>query len=80
MNIERVRYFLLWCTIINYGWIIVWFLLVVLGRPWVYGVWRRWFHLSTEEFDRLNFTGMMFYKIGVLLFNLVPLIVLFIIS
>lgn len=80
MSIEKIRQVLLWCTIINYIWIVVWFLLVVLARQWVYRLWGKWFRLSTEQFDRLNFTGMMLYKIGVLLFNLVPLLALYIVK
>jgi hypothetical protein len=80
MSLEKIRYLLLWCTIINYAWIILWFLLVVLGRQWMYKLWGKWFHLSNERFDFLNFTGMMLYKIGVLLFNLVPLIALYIVK
>lgn len=80
MSLEKIRYLLLWCTIINYAWIVLWFLLVVLGREWIYRLWGRWFQLSTEQFDRLNFTGMMLYKIGVLLFNLVPLTALYIVK
>jgi len=36
----------------------------------------RWFRLSDEQFDALHYLGMLIYKIGILLFNLVPLIVL----
>lgn len=80
MNIEKLRHLLLWCTVINYGFVVFWFLLVVFGRRRLYALWGKWFHLSAEQFDRLNFTGMMLYKIGVLLFNLVPLIALYVIS
>lgn len=79
MNIEKLRYLLFLCTILNYGFVVVWFLLVVLARQPLYVIWGKWFHLSGEQFDRLNFTGMMLYKVGILLFNLVPLIALYII-
>jgi hypothetical protein len=36
----------------------------------------RWFHLSVEQIDALHYTGMALYKIGILLFNLVPYIAL----
>jgi hypothetical protein len=39
-------------------------------------LWRRWFHLTAEQFDAINFAGIMLYKVGVLLFNLVPTLVL----
>jgi hypothetical protein len=80
MNIEKLRYLLLWCAVLNYGFVTLWFLLVVFARRPLYAVWGKWFHLSGEQFDRLNFTGMMLYKIGILLFNLVPLVALFIVK
>jgi hypothetical protein len=36
-----------------------------------------WFHLSREQFDALHYAGMAVYKVGILLFNLVPLTALF---
>jgi hypothetical protein len=36
----------------------------------------RWFRLSDEQFDTLHYLGMSIYKIGILLFNLVPFVVL----
>ncbi len=40
----------------------------------------RWFRLSDERFDALHYAGMSIYKIGVLLFNLVPWLALELIS
>ena len=37
----------------------------------------RWFKLSAETFDAIHYSGMAVYKIGILLFNLVPLVALF---
>jgi len=34
------------------------------------------FRLSDEQFDAIHYGGMSIYKIGILLFNLVPFIVL----
>jgi len=70
---------LLWCTVINYGFLLVWFLLLALPHQWLYRLWGTWFHLSAEQFDALSFAGMVIYKIGILLFNLVPLIALLIV-
>jgi hypothetical protein len=36
----------------------------------------RWFHLSREQFDAIHYGGMSIYKIGIVLFNLVPFVVL----
>ena len=77
MTIEIVRGALLWCTVINYAVLLIWFLLLVLTHKWIYRVWRRWFQLTAEQFDALNFGGIILYKLGILLFNLVPLLALY---
>ena len=72
MNMYTIRSTLLWCTIMNYALLIVWFLLYLLPHEWLYRIWRKWFHLSDEQFDGLNFAGMTFYKMCIALFNFVP--------
>ena len=76
MSIELARKFLLWCTVINYGVLLAWFLVFMLARDWMRRFHGRWFRLSEEQFDALHYAGMSIYKIGILLFNLVPLLVL----
>jgi hypothetical protein len=71
-----VRKALLWCAVINYGVLLVWWLFFMLAHDWIYGFHNRWFHLSVEQFDALHYAGMALYKIGILLFNLVPYIAL----
>ncbi len=79
MSTQTVISALLWCTVINYGMLLLWFVLVALPHQWLYRLWGKWFQLSAEQFDALNFAGMSIYKIGILLFNLVPLIALWIV-
>ena len=76
MSIAIVRKVLLWCAVINYGVLIVWWLFFLFAHDWMYGLHSRWFHLSVEQFDALHYAGMVLYKIGILLFNLVPSIAL----
>jgi hypothetical protein len=76
MSIELTRNFLLWCTVINYGILLVWFLVFTLARDWMRRFHGRWFRLSDEQFDALHYMGMSIYKIGILLLNLVPFLVL----
>jgi len=80
MNIEFMREFLLWCTIINFGLLIVWWLGFVVARDWMHRLHGKWFRLSDERFDAAHYTGMAVFKIGIMLFNLVPLIVLYIVG
>jgi hypothetical protein len=80
MTLEVVREALLWCAVINYGLLLVWFLLVVLPHAWLYRLWGRWFRLSTEQFDTVNLAGIVLYKVGIILFNLVPYLALRIVA
>jgi hypothetical protein len=80
MSIELTRSLLLWCTVINYAILLVWFLVFTLARDWMRRFHGRWFRLSDEQFDALHYVGMSIYKIGILLFNLVPFVVLWIVG
>lgn len=76
MTFELTRTFLLWCTVFDYAVLILWFVAFACGGDWLYRMHGRWFHFSREQFDAIHYAGMSVYKIGILLFNLVPLVVL----
>jgi Family of unknown function (DUF6868) len=76
MTISVGRQLLLWCTGIDYGVLLFWFLAFVFAHEWMHRLHSRWFRLSREQFDALHYAGMSIFKIGILLFNLVPFIVL----
>jgi hypothetical protein len=80
MNIETLRRVLLWCTVINYGILLVWFLFFMLAHDWMYQLHGRWFRLSVEQFDMLHYVGISVYKLGIILLNLVPYIALHIVT
>jgi hypothetical protein len=76
VSIEVTRSFLLWCTVINYGILLVWFLVFVFAHDWIQRIHGRWFRLSSDQFDALHYAGMSIFKIGIILLNLVPFVVL----
>jgi hypothetical protein len=76
MTIEATRDFLLWCTALNYGILLAWFLVFAFAHDRILSIHGKWFHLSRDQFDALHYAGMSIYKIGIILLNLVPLIVL----
>jgi hypothetical protein len=76
MNPALLSSFLLYCTILNYLVLLLWFAVYVLARDWMFRLHGRWFHLTQGQFESLHYGGMAVYKIGILLFNLVPLIAL----
>ena len=80
MTIETARDILLWCIVINYAVLLVWFLFFSLAHNSIYRLHGRWFRLSTEQFDSIHYAGMAIYKIGILLFNLVPYVALLIVG
>jgi hypothetical protein len=80
MSLELTRSFLLWCTVINYGVMLLWFVVFAFAHDWLQRIHGRWFRLSTDQFDALHYGGMSIFKIGIVLFNLVPFVVLSIVG
>lgn len=76
MSIELARDVLLWCAAINYGALLWWFLFFNFAHDWMHRLHGRWFRLSAEQSDAIHYAGMAIYKIGILLFNLVPYVAL----
>ena len=76
MTIEMIRETLLWCSIINMGLLLWWFLFFSLAHDWLFRYHSRWFSLSIERFDSIHYIGMAVFKLGIFLFNLVPYIAL----
>jgi hypothetical protein len=76
MTIDVARRFLMWCTIVDYGILSVWFGAFVFAHDLMQSVHGRWFQLSRNQFDAIHYGGMSIFKIGIMLFNLVPFVVL----
>jgi hypothetical protein len=61
MNIEMTRSFFLWCTVINYGLLLVWALLFRLAHDGMLRLWGKWVRVSVEQYDILNVAGITLY-------------------
>jgi hypothetical protein len=72
MTIDMVRDALLWCFIINTGLLLWWFMFFTLAHDWVYKFHGKWFKLTVDKFDVIHYAGMLFFKICIFLFNIVP--------
>jgi hypothetical protein len=75
ITIETLRDALMWCTIINFATLALWGALSVL-TPRVIHWPARWLRLTPEQIDVINYAGILLFKMGVILFNLVPYIAL----
>lgn len=76
MALETVRSALAWCTVLNIVAFLWWFLWFWLGHDFMYRIQSKWFRLSVEQFDALNYAMMGAYKLAIILFNLVPYLAL----
>lgn len=77
MDLDFWCRFLLYTLALNYSILMLWFLLIVFARDWVKRLHGQWFQLSDLTFDAIHYGGMAIYKVGIFLFNLVPLIAIY---
>jgi len=80
MDVEIVKQTLLWCAVINYGFLLVWFVFFALGSSWIYRMHSMWFAIERERFDAIHYSGMAFLKIAAFVFTLCPYIALRIVT
>jgi len=72
MTVETIRDVLGWCAVINLGLLLWWCLFFMLAHDWMYRIHGKWFKLPVERFDAIHYSGMAFFKICILLFNIAP--------
>ncbi len=80
MTIELIMSVLGWCTLINFALLIWWFLFLVVAHEWTLGLHTKWFRISPEKFDVIHYSLMGVFKMGVIIFNLVPYLALRIVT
>jgi uncharacterized protein DUF6868 len=69
-----------WSAVINFGLLMWWFLWILFAHDFVYRMHSKWFKVSVEKFDAIHYAGMAFYKITIIVFNVVPYLALQIIT
>jgi hypothetical protein len=52
--------------------LLLWFLLYLIVPGWMFEMNAKWFNIGKRDFDLINFFGMGFFKISILLFFLLP--------
>ena len=80
MDIELLTSFFMWCTILNFGFLIFSFLFLVFAGDFVYKKHSKWFSLSREMFNVVIYSFLGMYKIVFLVFNLIPYVALLIVG
>ena len=77
MTADSLREFLLWSLAVNYTILLTWFSAFVFARGFMRRLHGRWFDLSEQTFDAVHYGGMAAYKIAIFVFNLAPLVALY---
>jgi len=49
---------------------------LALAHDFIYRIHRQWFNLSMERFDAIHYALMGFFKLCIILFNIVPYVAL----
>ena len=64
--------FFMWCTIVNYGLLMFWSLFYIFWPKAMARLLEKGLQKKVQNFDSLNIWGLTFYKILIIVFNLVP--------
>ena len=80
MTIELLRGVLGWCAVINMGMLIWWFLFLVLAHDWVYRMHNALYNIPEESFNVIHYAGLIFFKIAIFVFIIIPYIALRIVT
>ena len=76
MTLETIRVFLGWCSVMNFALLLLWFLGIVVAGDWIYRSHSKFFRLSVEEFHSTQYRMMGYFKLTVIILNVVPYLVL----
>ncbi|NIP31493.1 MAG: hypothetical protein GTO02_15280 [Candidatus Dadabacteria bacterium] len=80
MDIETIKTFFMWCTIINGAIFIYWSLILIFAPDFVYRFQTKWFNVSRESFNVVVYSFLGLTKVLFIFFSLTPYIGLVIIG
>jgi hypothetical protein len=80
MDVQTLRAFFLWCTLLNGALLAFSALLLTFAGGWVYRLHSRWYPMPRETFNAAIYGMLGLFKILVFVFNLVPYLALRIIG
>ena len=80
MDIQMLKLFFMWCTIINASLLFLWTIIFSLAPNIVYRLQTIWFPVSRETFNVVFYSFLGLFKVFFLIFNAAPYIALLIIE
>lgn len=75
-DLSVITEFLGWCTLINYGILILSTVMLITCSDWVKGIHSKIFNIPESSLDTLYFNYLGSYKLAIFILNLVPYIAL----
>lgn len=76
LGVVQLTEFFGWCSLINIGILAFTTLAIVLFNSFIISVHSKMLNIDSSDLPKLYFKYLANYKIGILIFNLVPYIVL----
>jgi len=76
MNIEIMRAFFGWCTVINGAFLLLAIVFCALAGDWIYGIHSKWFPITRDAFALAMYCFIGGMKILFVMLNLVPYLAL----
>ena len=80
MTLEIIRSVFAWCTVMNLVLLLFWFAYFRMAHDWLYRIHGKWFDIPADKFDVIHYGAMAGFKLGIILFNLVPYLALHIVG
>lgn len=76
MDLETLRVFLAYNLSINLVFFVLWLVMIICARGFIYRMHHRLFAITEEDFTKIHYMGIAAYKMAIVLFLFVPYIVL----
>ena len=80
MDIDSIRAFFMWCTILNFALLLLSSLICVCAGDWAFQIHNKLFSISRETFNVAIYSYIGLYKILIIVFIIIPYIALLIIG
>ena len=80
MDIQTLTSFFMWCTIINFGVLILSFVMMITIADLAYRIHSKWFPMPRQTFTVAIYSFLGIYKIAWFVFNVVPWVALLIVG
>ena len=62
MDLQILKEFLLWCSVINVGILSLWFIAFISAADLVYKVHSKFSKVTREQFNGIHYAAMLFFK------------------